>query len=583
MSITSNLNSSRWIRSQSNTVEKELQKRQKQISHILDYDICASLIFNDTRNIAFVKSIYTKDINLHTDMLPQTIFLNRKTYNSINELIDKKDIIENHHNHNTCPILEGIKSETFIPVFSSNGSTMSLIGCLYLGTYEYKNFPSTLISEDKRINENISDISKLLTLSLAKFEQTFNAINMINIFADILKHKDHFLPNHSHNVANWCKEIGMELGLSYKELDKLYIAGLIHDVGKTMVDYKILNKPGKLTEEEYKIIQKHPIDSYIISKSILGNISEFAGIPEMVKHHHERYDGGGYPDGLKEDEVPFNSYIIGISDAVDAMLSNRAYKKAMPVSAIIRELYKNKGSQFHPRLVDIMVGKLTKAQKQLEETLNHSIILSSLIISFKEDIMILEGSLSNIDGCCYVFKPMDGYQIKEVDLSKVVDIELVVKDLSNLYHYEVKAEDFVGNTFYISSLKLIPSSNTFNLLWDLDGTLYHPRTNRKIPIQIIRIGGDALTFCIPGDMATDIPYRKPLKVKVLFDDCDIDISGNIVKGYNFGPYKYFDLHYTNIPDSKRDAIFRQLFRKQIEITFFFGARHQKRKLFYFFC
>ena len=564
MSIRLNLNSSRWIRSQSNTVENELEKRQKQINNILDYDICASLIFNDSRNIAFVKGIYTKVVDLNTDMIPRTIFLNRKTYNSVNELIDKKDIIENHYNQKNCPILKGIKSEAFIPIFDFNGSTMSLIGCLYLGAYEYKDFPLTLISEDKRINENISGISKLLTLSLAKFEQISNAINMINIFTDILKHKDHFLPNHSHNVANWCKEIGMELGLSYEELDKLYIAGLLHDVGKTMIDYEILNKSGKLTEEEYKIIKKHPVDSYIISKNILGNIAEFSGVPEAVRHHHERYDGGGYPGGLKGDEVPFNSYIIGISDAVDAMLSNRAYKKAMPVRAIIRELYENKSSQFHPQLVDIMVDKLTKAQKQLEKTLHHSITLSSLIISFKDDIFILEGSLSNIKDY-YVFKPMEESQVEGIDLLKIVDIEIVVKDLSNLYHYQVKVEDFVDNAFYISSLQLIPSSNTFNLLWDLEGMLYDPIKNKEIPIEITRIGGDALIFCLSGDMVREISYRKPLKVKVLFDDCDIDISGNVVKGYNFGPYKYFDLHYTNIPDSKRDAIFRQLFRKQIEI------------------
>ncbi len=564
LSIELKLNSSKWIRSQSNTVEHELQKRQKQISDTLNYDICISFIFNDSRNMAFVKGIHTEDKKTFGDINPHTIFLKRKLYKPINELIDKKSIVEKHHDDGTCPILEGIKSEIFIPVFNSYGSILSLIGCLYLGSYEYKDSLINIISEDEYINENISDISKLLALSLAKFEQISNTMNMINIFTDVLKHKDCFLPNHSHNVANWCREIGRELGLSHEELDKLYIAGLLHDVGKTMTDHEILNKPSKLTEEEYEIIKKHPLDRYTISKNILGHIVEFADIPEMVKHHHERYDGRGYPDGLKGEEVPFNSYIIGISDTVDSMQSNRAYKKAMPIRVIIRELYKNKGSQFHPKLVDIMVDKLSRAQKQLDKTLNHTIILSSLIISSDEDIVILEGSLSNIEGC-YVFKPMEGYRVEEIDLLKVVDIELAVKDLNNLHHYQVKVEDFVDNTFYISSLQLIPSSNTFNLLWELDGILYHFRTNRKISIEITRIGGDGLTFCIPEYMARDIPYKEPLKITILFDDCDIDISGNIVKGYNFGPYRYFDLHYTNIPDSKRDVIFRQLFRKQIEL------------------
>ena len=86
-----------------------------------------------------------------------------------------------------------------------------------------------------------------------------------------------------------------------------------------------------------------------------------------------------------------------------------------------------------------------------------------------------------------------------------------------------------------------------------------------MPIEIMRIGGDAFSFAIRGDIAEEIPYGKPLKAKILFEEYDIDISGNIVKGYDFGPYKYFDFYYTNIPDFKRDMIFRQLFRKQIEL------------------
>jgi HD-GYP domain-containing protein (c-di-GMP phosphodiesterase class II) len=564
LTITLDFNSSRWIRSQSNTVEKELEKREKSIADILDYDICASLIFNESRNIAIKKSIFVKEPDFQKDMIPHIMFLRKDPHSLLNELINRKEIIENYHKNEDCPILKGIKSEVFIPIFSPHGLTMVLIGYLYLGSYKYKEFSRTLILKNKKINENISDISKLLALTLVKFQQISNAINMINVFTDILKHKDHFLPNHSYNVANWCKEIGMELGLTYEELDKLVLAGLLHDVGKTLIDGKILNKPGKLTKEEYEIIKRHPIGSYMISKNLLGHIVELADVPEMVRHHHERYDGQGYPDGLKKEQIPLNSYIIGIADAVDAMLSNRAYEKAMSLSAVINELYKNKGTQFHPDLVDVMVNKLTKAQKQFEKNLNPSINLSSLIISFKDDILILEGSLIKIESY-YIFKPIEESQMGKIDLSEVVDIEMVVKDLSELHHYQVKVEDFVDNTFYISSLQLIPSSNTFNLFWNLDGEIYHPVLNKEIPIEIVRIGGDALSFCLPGDIAIGIPYRKPLKVKVLFEDLDINLSGNIMKGYNFGPYKYFDLHYTNIPDNKRDAIFRQLFKKQIQI------------------
>lgn len=563
MAITLELNSSKWIKCQSSTVEKELEKRQKQINDVLDYDICASIIFNECRNMAIVQSIYNKDIDAELDVIPHIIFLRKNQDNMLKELIDKKEIVENCHKED-CSMLNGIKSEVFIPIFNVDGLTMVLIGCIYLGSYEYKKFPSKLLSEDEQIIKNISDISKLLALSLAKIEKLSNVMDTINIFTDILKHKDYFLPNHSYNVANWCQKIGMRLGFSHEKLDKLYIAGLLHDVGKTMIDYKILNKNNKLTEEEYEIIKKHSIDGYIIAKNLLSNIPELADIPKIVRHHHERYDGSGYPDGLKQDEVPFNSYIIGIADAVDAMLSNRSYRKGMPITSVIRELYRNKGTQFHPELVDIMVDELSKAKMQFEKNMDCSINLSSLIISLEDDILILEGSLFSIDDY-YMFKPIEESKVEEIELANFIDVEMVVKDLSTIYHYQVKIEDFADNTFYISSLQLIPSTNTFNLLWNLPGMIYHPARNKEIPIKITRIGGDALTFCLRGDIAVGIPYRKVLKFKVVFDEYDIEISGSIMRSYNFGPYKYFDVRYTNIPDNKRDAIFRQLFRRQIEI------------------
>ncbi len=408
-------------------------------------------------------------------------FFKKNSKNKLNELVNNKSIVQNRHTGgDRCSLIEEVKSEVFIPIFNPLGNTMTLIGCIYLASYEDKSFPSELLLEDDGLNEQISGISKLLNLSLVEYEQLSNAMGMINVLTEILKHKDYFLPNHSYNVANWCKEIGMELGLSHEELDKLYLAGLLHDVGKTMIDCNILNKPGKLTEEEYKIIKNHPIDSYIISKHLLGHIPKLRDIPKIVRHHHERYDGKGYPDGLKGDEVPFYSYIIGISDAIDAMLSNRAYKKAMPLNAVISELYKDKGVQFHPELVDIMAEKLTKAAKQLKETLHNPIGLSSLIISSKEDILIIEGTLVKLENI-YIFKPLEESKVEGIELSKAVDVEMVVKGLNSLQHFEAKVEDFEDNTFYISNLQLIPSSNTFNLIWNLEGILYHPVSNKKVP------------------------------------------------------------------------------------------------------
>ncbi|CCQ92738.1 putative HD superfamily hydrolase (HD-GYP domain) [[Clostridium] ultunense Esp] len=567
MSVRIDLNSSRWIKSQFNTTERKLIRKQNRIIELLDYDICISFLFNDSRNLAFVRGVSSKDNHSCQDMIPSTLFLNKRQYNSIKELIDKKDKVENHYHSSLPLLLENIKSEVLIPIFkydNIDNLSMKLIGCLYLGSNIYKEFPSGFFSEDKEINEKVSDISKLLTLCLARFEQISDAINMIDIFIDILEQKDPYLSNHSYNVANWCREIGMELGFSREELNQLAFAGLLHDLGKCMIDSKVLNKPETLTEEEYAIIKYHILYSYKISKNLLGHIEGLDDIPRIIKYHHERYDGKGYPSGLKGDEVPFESYIIGISDSVDAMLTNKPYKKAMPINAVIRELYREKGKQFHPQLVDIMVDRLTKAQNQLKETHYHTVGLSFLIISYEKKVIIIEGALFNM-GNYYIFNPDEESKVDGIDLSKIANVEMVVKKLNNLNYYEIKLEDLIDNTFYISSIKLIPSPNTFNLLWNLEGILYWGDGNRKTPIEIIRIGGDALSFSLHDNWAIGIPIGKPLKVKILFEEYDIDITGSILKSYDFGPYKYFDLHYTNIPDSKRDAIYRQLFRKQIEL------------------
>lgn len=567
MSVRIDLNSSRWIKSQFNTTERKLIRKQNRIIELLDYDICISFLFNDSRNLAFVRGVSSKDNHSCQDMIPSTLFLNKRQYNSIKELIDKKDKVENHYHSSLPLLLENIKSEVLIPIFkydNIDNLSMKLIGCLYLGSNIYKEFPSGFFSEDKEINEKVSDISKLLTLCLARFEQISDAINMIDIFIDILEQKDPYLSNHSYNVANWCREIGMELGFSREELNQLAFAGLLHDLGKCMIDSKVLNKPETLTEEEYAIIKYHILYSYKISKNLLGHIEGLDDIPRIIKYHHERYDGKGYPSGLKGDEVPFESYIIGISDSVDAMLTNKPYKKAMPINAVIRELYREKGKQFHPQLVDIMVDRLTKAQNQLKETHYHTVGLSFLIISHEEKVVIIEGTLFNM-GNYYIFNPDEDSKVDGIDLSKIANVEMVVKKLNNLNYYEIKLEDLIDNTFYISSIKLIPSPNTFNLLWNLEGILYWGDGNRKTPIEIIRIGGDALSFSLHDNWAIGIPIGKPLKVKILFEEYDIDITGSILKSYDFGHYKYFDLHYTNIPDSKRDAIYRQLFRKQIEL------------------
>ena len=159
---------------------------------------------------------------------------------------------------------------------------------------------------------------------------------------------------HSNRVSQLCKFLGMAMGLPEIELYKLEISGLFHDIGKLAIRESTLNKSGPLTTQEWNEIMKHPeVGYWILSTSL-----EMSDIAKYVLYHHERYDGSGYPKGLKEEEIPLLSRIISIVDSYDAMTNQRSYKETLNHDLAINELINNKGKQFDPNIVDIFVEKV---------------------------------------------------------------------------------------------------------------------------------------------------------------------------------------------------------------------------------
>lgn len=145
--------------------------------------------------------------------------------------------------------------------------------------------------------------------------------------------------------------IAEKAGMTDAVLDDIYYVALLHDVGKIRVPDIIINKPTKLTDEEYDIIKKHPEVGY----GILESINDFPDIAIGALSHHERFDGKGYPKGLMGDEIPEIGRIIAVADSYDAMTSNRSYRKYMPQEKVREEIVRGRGSQFDPRYADIML------------------------------------------------------------------------------------------------------------------------------------------------------------------------------------------------------------------------------------
>lgn len=172
-------------------------------------------------------------------------------------------------------------------------------------------------------------------------------VNILQVMAKSIEARDAYTMHHSEDVAKYARILARKIGWSEDRIRRIGIAGLLHDIGKIGVPEELLTKPGPLTEEEYEIFKKHSLISIVI----LDPIVELKGIIEIIKHHHEWYDGSGYPDGLKGNDIPLGARIVHIADAYESMLSQRVYRK-VPLSKedALEELRCCAGTQFDPEL-----------------------------------------------------------------------------------------------------------------------------------------------------------------------------------------------------------------------------------------
>jgi putative two-component system response regulator len=164
--------------------------------------------------------------------------------------------------------------------------------------------------------------------------------------------RDPYTSGHSTRVADITLTIARALGLKGLQLEIVHMAAHMHDIGKIGIPDEVLVKEGALTEEEWRLIRLHPRIGY----DILSHSEVLSDIADIVLHHHERWDGKGYPDGLKGEDIPLGARIIAVADAIDAMLSPRPYRDAMNVAACAKQLTANSGKQFDGRIASLALG-----------------------------------------------------------------------------------------------------------------------------------------------------------------------------------------------------------------------------------
>lgn len=183
-----------------------------------------------------------------------------------------------------------------------------------------------------------------------KVERTY--LDTIEALASLVDARDPYTGQHSKNVSKYTAMICSKLDITQQEKDRIILSASFHDIGKVGIGDNVLNKAGKLTDEEYDIMKKHPS----IGADIISKIQGFEDISDMIRYHHERWDGRGYPSKLKENEIPFGSLIIAIADTYDAITSDRVYRKGLGKDKAIQILKEEKGKQFNAELVDVFLS-----------------------------------------------------------------------------------------------------------------------------------------------------------------------------------------------------------------------------------
>ncbi|MBQ7515125.1 MAG: response regulator [Schwartzia sp.] len=207
--------------------------------------------------------------------------------------------------------------------------------------YLKRNLQQEVARQTEQVREQMEENQRLFAETVLALAKTIDA-------------KDRYTQDHSRRVAEYSRTIASRAGMADAEVRDIYFMGLLHDIGKIGVPESIINKTDRLTDEEFGVIKTHTT----IGSDILKSIVHFPALSIGARSHHERYDGRGYPDGLRGDDIPMEARVIAVADAYDAMTSNRSYRNVMAQERVRAEIERGRGTQFDPAFADIMLSMI---------------------------------------------------------------------------------------------------------------------------------------------------------------------------------------------------------------------------------
>ena len=328
--------------------------------HHSDEEYKVVVVDDDIINLKLAGSILSSN-GIHTTAIKSGQALLNYVDNEVPDLILLDVKMPDLDGYETLKILrqkDGNASTTPVIFLTADESEEAESRGLSLGAMDFIKKPFTPEVLALRVKSSLELIRLQKNLSIEverKTEENRNLfIHVVQSIADAIDAKDAYTNGHSSRVAEYSKEIAKRAGFSNEMQSNIYIAALLHDAGKIGIRDYVINKPGKLTDEEFEEIKSHPTKG----EKILENISEMPMLAVGAKCHHERYDGTGYPQGIKGEKIPQVARIIAVADAYDAMSSYRSYRDVLPQSEIVSEINEGIGTQFDPRFAEIMLNMI---------------------------------------------------------------------------------------------------------------------------------------------------------------------------------------------------------------------------------
>ncbi|MFT6986248.1 MAG: PAS domain S-box-containing protein/putative nucleotidyltransferase with HDIG domain [Psychromonas sp.] len=345
------------------TYSRDMEAKNKELRQIIDL-VPHKIFAKDAQgNFIFVNQATAKGYGLTTEEMQGKSHLQLYTMNlgfpvkEVQEFLnDDLEVINSHkikfipeeENHETDGTIK-IMQTTKIPFTTATSKDIAVLG-IAIDITKIKADREKMEKNYEQLKQRSLEID-LLNIELEEFQH-----EIVHLMLRMLEIHDSYTKGHSENVANLSKRIAQELGLPWEKISQAYWAGILHDIGKTVVPKEILSKDNKLSDDEFTLIKNHSSWGH----TVLKKSKQLRKISEYVLYHHERWDGTGYPHGLKSQAIPLISQILSIADCWDAMTSKRSYRNPLSEQQALTEIIENSGKQFNPAIVDVFLKMMKK-------------------------------------------------------------------------------------------------------------------------------------------------------------------------------------------------------------------------------